>query len=83
MYLIVYYYIICYNSINKFQGVIIITTLFILGSIIIVTLIGLMLEVLSAIDKNNIIKQTQLIYEQSDLKNLKNKEVLDNMNCKL
>jgi len=66
--------------------VIIIITLFIFGSIIIVTLIGLTLAVLRAIDKDKIIKETQLIYEQrylNNLKNLKNKEVLDNMNCKI
>jgi hypothetical protein len=63
--------------------VIIIITLFIFGSVIIVTLIVLTLEVLRTIDKDKIIKQTQLIYEQRHLKNLKHKEVLDNMNCKI
>jgi len=63
--------------------VIIIITLFIFGSIIIVTLIGLTLAVLSEIDKDKIIKQTQLIYEQRYLKDLKYKEVLNNMNCKI
>jgi len=63
--------------------VIIIITLFILGSIIIVTLIGLTLVVLSVIDKDKIVKQTQLIYEQRYLKDLKYKEVLDNINCKI
>lgn len=65
---------------------IIIITLFIFGSIIIVTLIGLTLAVLRAIDKEKIIKQTKLIYEQRYLKNLKNlkhKEILENMNCKI
>jgi len=66
--------------------VIIIITLFIFVPIIIATLIGLTLAFLRAIDKNKdkIIKQTQLIYEQqSYLKNLKYKEVLDNINCKI
>ena len=62
---------------------IIIIKLFIFGSIIIVTLVGLTLAFLRAIDKDKIIKQTQLIYEKSYLKNLKHKEVLDNMNCKI
>jgi len=48
-----------------------------------ITLIGLTLAFLRAIDKDKIIKQTQLIYEKSYLKNLKHKEVLDNMNCKI
>jgi len=63
--------------------VIIIITLFILGSIIIVTLTGLTFAVLSEIDKDKIIKQTQQIYEQRCLKDLKYKEVLDNINCKI
>lgn len=62
---------------------IIIITLFIFGSIIIVTIIGLALAVLRTIDKDKIIKQTQLIYEQRYLKDLKHKEVLYNMNCKI
>ena len=62
---------------------IIIITLFIFGSIIIVILIGLTLAVFSKIDEDKIIKQTQLIDEQRYLKDLKYKEVLNNINCKL
>ena len=62
---------------------IIIITLIIFSSIIIVTLIGLTLVVLGELDKNKIIKQTKLIHERMYLKNLKYKEISDNMNCKI
>ncbi|MCB2293561.1 hypothetical protein LGK95_08505 [Clostridium algoriphilum] len=44
---------------------------------------GLSLAVLSEIDKDKIIKHTQQLYEQKYLKDLKYKEVLDNINCKI
>ncbi len=62
---------------------IIIITLFIFGFIIIVTVAILTFAVIKSIDKVKIIKQTQLIYEKKHLKNLKNQEVLDNINCKV
>ena len=58
-------------------------TLFIYGSIIIVTLIGLILAVLGKIDKNKIIKQSKLIHGRKYLKDLKYKEISDNLNCKI
>ncbi|MBU3160077.1 hypothetical protein KPL37_09960 [Clostridium frigoris] len=58
-------------------------TLFIYSFTIIVTLIGLMVTVLGKIDKKKIIKQTKLIHEQVHLKDLKYKEISDNMNCKI
>ena len=62
---------------------IIIITLFIFGFIIIVILIVLTFAVIRSIDKVKMIKQTQLIHDKKHLKNLKNKEVLDNINCKI
>ena len=40
-------------------------------------------SVIRSIDKVKMIKQTQLIHDKKHLKNLKNKEVLDNINCKI
>lgn len=55
--LIVYIYKACINCINN-KGVVVIITLFVFCSVIIIALIGLTLEVLRAIDKEQIVNQS-------------------------